>query len=337
MFDKIRSKIYVIILWLFVLFGCVLPMSNYVEAVPPTYYWSFVEPLKGEGGDTEAWYIITIPCVSKDQTLRENVICLFYPNWSNWTGNVVYNLVRDMTLWIMIVFIVWAWASLLFNRKPDDMKKTLWSLVYILLWWCFVYWANRLFGFVLDFSWGGEFTASTETWINPIVDKFTWGWWVLFVVLSAIKAFAFFMAIIMTVVTWIRVIWAWNWEKWKKLVKWLINIVVALLVIKWIDFVFYIAEDSENFLQNASKFIVNVAKVFAYIYGVLIVLMVIISWYLYMTDWWDWSNFKKASNILVNILLSALVLFAFLLILYQIFKEFAPWWDAVTMLLRNIV
>ena len=42
-----------------------------------------------------------------------------------------------------------------------------------------------------------------------------------------------------------------------------------------IDFVY--PEILENFLQNASKFIVNVAKVFAYIYGVLIVLMVIIS------------------------------------------------------------
>ena len=216
------------------------------------------------------------------------------------------------------------------------MKKTLWSLVYILLWWCFVYWANWLFGYVLDFSWGGPFTASTETWINPIVDKFTWGWGVLFIVLSAIKAFAFFMAIIMTVITWIRVISAWDWEKWKKLVKWLINIVVSLLVIKGIDFVFYIAEDSQNFLQNASKFIVNVARIFAYIYWVLIVLMVIIAWYLYISDWWSWSNFKKASNILVNILLSALVLFAFLLILYQIFKEFSPWGDAVSMVLGNV-
>jgi hypothetical protein len=57
--------------------------------------------------------------------------------------------------------------------------------------------------------------------------------------------------------------------------------------------------------------------------------MVIISWYLYITDWWDWSNFKKAGNILLNILLSGLVLFGFLLIVYQIFAEFQTWWDAV--------
>jgi hypothetical protein len=58
--------------------------------------------------------------------------------------------------------------------------------------------------------------------------------------------------------------------------------------------------------------------------------MVIVSWYLYITDGWSGSNFKKASNILINILLSALVLFAFLLIIYQIFAEFQTWWDAVS-------
>jgi len=152
----------------------------------------------------------------------------------------------------------------------------------------------------------------------------------MFIVLSAIKAFAFFMAIILIVVTWFRVIAAWEWEKWKKLVKWLINIWVALLVIKWIDFIYYLAADSSNFVQNASDFIINFAKIFAYIYWAVIIIMVIVAWYLYMTDGWSWSNFKKASNILVNILLSWLVLFSFLLILYQIFAEFQTWGDAVS-------
>lgn len=339
MFDKIKSRVFATIFWFLVLLWGILPFSNYVTATPPDYYGDFVTPLKwGDGGDW-GWYFVTFPCVSRDQTLRENIACLFYPDWSNGTWNYVYTLIRDITLWVMIVFIVWAGASLLFNRKPEDMKKTLWSLLYILLWWCFVYWANWLFWDVLDFRWWWEFVPDSEGvgWINPIVNQFTWGWGVMFIVLSALKAFAFFLAIIMTVVTWVRVISAWDGDKGKKLVKWLINIVVALLVIKWVDFVFYIANDSENFLQNASKFIVNVAKVFAYIYWIIIVLMVIVSWYLYMTDWWNWSNFKKATNVLVNILLSALVLFAFLLILYQIFKEFSPWWDAVSMVLWNLV
>ena len=123
---------------------------------------------------------------------------------------------------------------------------------------------------------------------------------------------------------------AWEWEKWKKLVKWIINVVVALLIIKWVDYIYYVAANSSTFVENASNFIINVAKLFGYIYWVVIVIMVIVAWYLYITDGWSGSNFKKASNILINILLSALVLFAFLLIVYQIFAEFQTWWDAVS-------
>jgi hypothetical protein len=151
----------------------------------------------------------------------------------------------------------------------------------------------------------------------------------MFVILSAIKAFAFFLAIIMIVVTWFKVIAAWEWEKWKKLLKWIINVVVALLIIKWVDFIYYLAADSSTFVKNASDFIINIAKVFGYLYWVIIVIMVIVSWYLYITDGWSGDRFKKAGNILINILLSALVLFAFLLITYQIFAEFQTWWDAL--------
>jgi hypothetical protein len=102
------------------------------------------------------------------------------------------------------------------------------------------------------------------------------------------------------------------------------------LVIKWIDFIYYLTADSQNFITNASNFIINIAKVFGWIYWVVTVIMVIVAWYLYITDGWSWSNFKKASNVLINILLSALVLFGFLLIVYQIFAEFQTWGDAVS-------
>ena len=214
------------------------------------------------------------------------------------------------------------------NKKPEESKKHLTGLLYILLWWVFIYAANWLFWDVLNFNeW--DFTAWTDDGIKWVEETLIWKKWVLFVILSAVKAFAFFLAIIMIVLTWFKVMAAWEWETWKKLVKWIINVVVALLVIKWVDFIYYLAHDSATFIKNASDLIINIAKVFGYIYWVVIVIMVIVAWYLYITDGWSWSNFKKASNVLVNILLSALVLFWFLLIVYQIFAEFQEWWDAV--------
>lgn len=325
------KKIKIMILGLLILLGCCCSVTNQTYAIDQSIkYDNFVKSLKG-------WVINPQDKfdVDSDKKLNENILALFYP--SVYGKNAIYHVIRDMTLWVMIIFFVWAWASILFNRKPDDVKKTLWSLVYILVWWLFIYWANRIFWDVLSFNKNDAFTIGDwMQWVKEAAHK------VFFVVLSALKGFAFFLAIIMIVITWFKVIAAWEWEKWKKLVKWLINVVIALMIIKWIDFIYYIVADTQNFVQNAADLIINIAKIFAYIYGAIIVIMVIVAWYLYITDWWSWNNFKKATNVLVNILLSGLVLFAFLLILYQIFAEFQKWWDAVDpqafiMTARNLV
>lgn len=319
-------------LWIFVLavltiliwWAAVLP--NQAEAAAPKYERNTEKRLTGK------WVIkIKDMGVDRDATLRENIRNMFYPNIGK-GDSVIYTVVRDMTLWVMIIFFVIAGASLLLNKKPEESKKHLTSLLYIMLWWVLVYAANWLFGDVFNF-WNDsdEFTRSEMgeglQWFKESLI-----WRVFFVILSTIKAAAFFLAIIMTVVTGFKVMAAGEWEKWKKLVKWLINVVVALLVIKWVDFIYYLAADSDNFVKNASDFIINVAKVFGYLYWIVTVVMVIVAWYLFITDGWSWANFKKATNIIINIILSALVLFGFLLIVYQIFAEFQEWWDAVALL-----
>lgn len=321
MFSLTKKKIKIIVFFLLILFGCTFSITNKTYARLPEFS-DLMHGLKGWVIDpTSEW-------VSSEQLLRQNVVALFYPGDGK---NSIYEVIKGMTLWIMIIFFIWAWASILFNRKPEDIKKTLWSLVYILIWWLFVYWANRIFWDVLHFN--EDIFTQDGGWVKWITAATHW---VFFVVLSAIKAFAFFLAIIMIVITWFKVMAAWEWEKWKKLVKWLINVVIWLLIIKWIDFIYYIAADTWTFVKNASELVITIAKVFAYIYWTIILCMVIFAWYLYMTDGWSWSNFKKASNIFVNILLSGLVLFSFLLLVYQILAEFQEGWDAVTMVLRNI-
>lgn len=328
MFQSFKTKLCAIIFSFLIVVGCIYLLPNFIEAAPPKYEQDFSSHLTNDG-----WVIDSQ--VSPDNTLRENIRLLFYPWAEGW--NMIYNVVRNITLWVMIWFLVRIGASLLFSRWEEKAPgKMLRNLLYILLWWAFVYWANWLFGSVLSFSGAGPAAAWDWSGIELVWNTLLNEGWVFFVIMSAIKAAAFFLAIIMIVVTWFRVISAWEWEKWKKLVKWLINVVVALLIIKWIDFIYYLAADSANFIQNATIFILDVAKVFAYIYGAIILVMVFIAWYLYITDWWSWTGFKKASNILVNILLSALVLFAFLLILYQIFAEFGPDWDAISFLTNNL-
>lgn len=330
MISFIKRKIPTLLVWLLVFISLMLPLWSFVNADrPPQYEKEF-------SSDLTKWNWVLKPSrfwIDKDKTLRENIVEIFYPRDLGATSHI-YEVLRWITLWVMIIFIIIAWASLLLNQKSEDAKKHLTSLLYILLWWVFIYSANRLFWTVMHFN-SDEFTPS-QTGIWWFTAAMIWEWSVLFVILSAIKAFAFFLAIIMIVITWFKVMAAWEWEKWKKLVKWLINVMVALLIMKWVDFIYYLAADSSTFVKNAADFIINVARVFAYIYWIVIVIMVIVSWYLYITDGWSGNNFKKASNILVNILLSALVLFAFLLITYQIFSEFQKWWDALVVATEEV-
>ena len=328
----LKNKLFAILFAVLFIIWCIHPLYNVVDAVgsnAPKYEEDFAAKLK------EGKYVLNPQerfSVGSGKTLRQNIVELFYLNVTK-DGNYIYKVIRGITLWVMIIFIVMAWASLLLNKKPDEAKKHMLSVLYILLWWVFIYAANRLFWSVLHFN-SDLFTLDIE-WESQqgiwwFTRAFIWKWSVMFVILSAIKAFAFFLAIIMIVVTWIKVMAAWEWEKWRKLIKWLINVVVALLIIKWVDFIYYLAADSSTFVKNTSDLIINAATVFAWIYWVIVFIMVLVAWYLYITDWWDWSSFKEASNVLVNILLSALVLFWFLLITYQIFAEFQTWWDAVT-------
>ena len=326
MISSLKKKLWIfvlVILTILIWWAALLP--NQVEATPPKYAGNTEERL------TDKWVIKNSKMkVNKNNTLRENIKLMFYPKTKD-ENSVIYVVIRDMTLWIMIIFFVVAWASLLLNKKPEESKKHLASLLYIMIWWVLVYAANWLFGDVFNFwNEGDEFTSELGEGLEWFKESLIWR--VFFLVLSAIKAAAFFLAIIMTVVTGFKVMAAGEWEKWKKLVKWLINVVVALMVIKWVDFIYYLAADSENFVNNASDFIINVAKVFGYLYWIVTVIMVIVAWYLFITDGWSWANFKKATNIIINILLSALVLFGFLLITYQIFAEFQKGWDAVSML-----
>jgi hypothetical protein len=317
---SLKQKVITWFIALLAIVGWVLYMPNSTEAKAPEYDTNFSSLLNN--------YVIKKEWVGKGNSLGANIKKLFYPNGEG-GDSLMYIVIRDMTLWVMILFFVRAWASLLLNKKPEESRKHLYSLLYIILGWVLVYASSWLFWTIFNFwNMWDDFTKqigdSGIEWVtNSLTQK------VAFVILSAIKAAAFFVAIIMTVVTWFKVIAAGEWEKWKKLVKWLINVVVALLVIKWVDFVYYLAADSNNFVEKASVFIINIAKVFGWIYGIITVIMVIVAWYLYITDGWTWSNFKKASNVLINILLSALVLFGFLLIVYQIFAEFQEKGDAL--------
>jgi hypothetical protein len=200
--------------------------------------------------------------------------------------------------------------------KPEKLKTAVTNLLYVLIWSFLFFWSMRIFWTMFDI---GDIRQTS----GMVEDKLISSNWLPFWILSILKWAAFFIAIIYIVSIWFQLMNPSTWESWngKKLIKSLANIIFALIAIKVVDFLYYIAS-LESFATDAWNFIVQVAKFLAYLSGIVIVFMIIYSGYLLVVDWWKWENFKKAKNTLINIVLAVIALFFFLFILYQIFSEF---------------
>jgi hypothetical protein len=218
---------------------------------------------------------------------------------------------------VVFICLVINGIKLIMSRwKDDEMKQAITNILYILIWSVLLFGAMWLFWGILN----GIFNA---TGTQDVSDRLIKSDSLLHFVLSFLKWAAFFVAIIMIVIAWFKMINPQTWDEWggAKIAKSLVNVIVALIWIKVVDFIYYIAS-AEDFASQAWNFIVKIAKFLWYISGTVIVFMIIYSWYLLAVDWWSWDNFKKAKNILINIVLAVVSLFFFLFLLYQIFSEF---------------
>ena len=272
---------------------------------------------------TSDWWgekLYEIKCVSSKNTLKQNISCLFFPK-TNW-GGVLWGIWKYAGMVLVFIFIVYAAANLIISQgKPEKMKEAVSSLLYILIWSLLFFWSMWIF-------WSnGPFDVlslqQTSWWLKSVEANLTGEKWLLFFLLSFLKWAAFFIAIVMIVVTWFKLMNPHTWEGWdgKKLAKSLINIIFALVWMKVVDFLYLIASQ-EKFATRAGDFIIQVMKFLAYVSGSVMVIMLIYAWYLLIIDGGKGDNFKKAKTIMINMVLAVIALFFFLFILYQIFSEF---------------
>jgi hypothetical protein len=111
-------------------------------------------------------------------------------------------------------------------------------------------------------------------------------------------------------------------DKVKAWLKWLLNVIIALVIIKVIDYVYYIAQ-LNDLVTKATDLIVEIARIVWFFIWALMVIMLLYAGFLFITDQWNTKNMEKAKNIIIWIIVSAVVIFALLLIIYEIFNEFA--------------
>lgn len=293
--------------------------------VPPSYEDNFSRYLTEEVADKE-WRVETVYelWIDSSKSLKENIRCLFYPNsymvpWCNSSSTwwQIRDVFRYIGFWVLVIYLTMIWITLLIEwRESEKVTWALKSLYYIL------YGSFLFFGVTWILWWvlSVETLQGTEWFVDAVQ------WWpdsLLFKVLTTLKTLAFFIAIIMIVVYGFRIMAVSDQaDKSKTLIRWIINVVIALVLVKVIDYIYYIAQ-LPSFTTQATDFIIEIAKILWFILGAAFVLMIFYAWFLMITDQWKTENMKKAQNIIVGVLLSAFVIFMLLLIIYQIFAEFA--------------
>lgn len=303
----------ILVFWLF--FSLFAPQVQARSTLPPSFDKHFAQPLlEGKTADGKSSErVFNFSCVDKNKTIRANVECLFFPSWS---GGALWDILRYLGYLMVFVAIVLAATKLILGaKKPDDLKAALTSFLTILVG------SLAYFGAVWIFS--TLFNIQSVKTSEGLRDTFISGSGILFFVMSFLKAGAFFYAIVMIVMTGFQMMNPSSAEEWggKKLVGNLTGVIAALVGLKVVDFLYFIASQG-NFATQAGGFIITLAKFLSYVSGAVMVLMIIYAGYQLVIDGGKWENFKKAKNTLINILLAIVSLFFFLFLLYQIFAEF---------------
>lgn len=275
-----------------------------------SFGWDFVRGMLK--GDAQVYQLD----VDKDDTILGNVKKLFYPSTD--ADNALWVLIRDITVGVFFAFLVRAGIHFLVRwASSEDEAKTWWrNLVYIFYGWVLIFLAIWALWTVLDLSGvqGIDGDDGLVVWVASNLMIF---------VLSFLKWAAFFVAIIFLVYYGYKMMMAFDEEEKLTTAKtWILNVFLALVFIKLIDYLYYIIQ-VDNFEESAASLIIQITKVLLWIWGVMFVIAVIYAWFLFITSNGEDDNVNKAKTILKTVFVIIMIIFLFMLVLYQIF------WDLV--------
>lgn len=299
---------------------CIAWLSVAYAGPAPTFEHNFANYLTSstpdEFGRVETVFSI---CVDPSASLMDNIRRLFYPNPIAFPGcaSSKGGLLRDVirVLWgaVLFIFLLWNGISFVLNAGDEEKLSTAkTSILYIL------YGAILFFGstWILSAINIGNMSGTSEFSQNLQHN-------VLFQALAIFKTAAFFGAIIMIIIYGFRFMAAHEEEEKIDTAKTgLLNVVIALVLIKIIDYVFYIAS-TPSFTESAGQLIIQIAKILWRLLGWAIMASIIYTWFLLISSAGDEEKVSKAKNLMLTIFLVWVVIFLFLLIIYQVFKEFA--------------
>lgn len=282
-------------------------------AAPPTFWDDFARYLLGKKGNSDnTIYDPETLNISKDNDLRTNIQNVFYPDVSgNWWR--LRDIIKVLWVVIFVAMLILQWFLYIMNSDEEEkISKYHINFVYILVGGLIFFWATWILSSGLKLGSTGGTEALIENFDKSL----------MFQILSGLRAFIFFIAIILLIYTGRKII-AWV-DKKERFTAWrrsLLNILVPLLLIKIIDYIFYIAQTSA-LKQNATDVIVETSKVLWFILWAVFIVVLIYYGFALMF-WGSEKQLNKVKGVILAIFLWSLVIFFFLLIIYQLTLEFS--------------
>lgn len=271
----------------------------------------FADPLLKE---SKAWEKLFDLHIDTDQGLFSNMKKIFYPTDGD---NTLRIAIRNIMVWVLLVFLVWAGVHFLLFAPWDaeELKRAWKNLIFIIYGAALIFLVVRLLWTALNL--GGIQGATWEwtTLLKTFEDN------VLVFILSFLKWFAFFMAIIFLIWYGYRMMQAFSEEEKLKAARTgILNVFIALILIKIIDYVYFVAQQ-HDFKNAAIEFIVQASKFLWYLWGIMFVIALVYAWYQFITAWWNDDKITKAKTVIKSVFVIILIILLFMLVIYQVFND----------------
>lgn len=267
--------------------------------------------------------------VDRNKWIKQNIIDIFYPQSYQDSGRI-WELIKNAIIALMIIFMFLAATDLLVNTDDENkIKETIKKFIYI--WFggmlCFIsrwllaqigirWWDNNIQWSAWLFQWL-QWQYNGDEWVG----LYNQSNGILFDVLNTLKAGAFFVAIIMIARYGFQIMRSMDDDsKLTAAKKGIFNIILALVVMRVIDFIYYIAQ-SPSFNSQAINTIITVSTYIWYILWALFVLVLVYAGIQIIISGGDEEKLKKAKNYVTTMFLIGVTILLFLLIIYQIMQE----------------
>ena len=285
--------------------------------------WSFRcmfgEPMKSENTNRdESVFDLGI---QYDLTLWENLRQIFYPDPNGSAPNRIWYVLRVMMVGFFVLLFIWAGARFFIYADNEwESSKSRLNLLYIIA----GAWVIALTIWILWFALNITDTPGL-TWLADVEDDSALLSRaennLLRMLIGVLKWGAFFAAIVMMLRYGYGMMMAMSSEeKATKAKTWVINVVLALVFIKVIDYLYWMSQ-VQDFRNRAVELLVEASKILWYLLGVLLVLAAIYAWYIMVTSSGDDGRVTQAKNILKALFVVTLVVLLFMLVVYQIFGD----------------